>query len=75
MSDQFNQKFKAGEKAFKMKDYEAAEAHLKEALQIAEDEEDLDSEVLCCDKMAELYFEQGRFSAAEPLYQRALEIR
>ncbi|SRR5712692_1303939 len=64
----------AGEEAYRQKNYPDAERSWRAALEEAEARRSDDLVAKTLDRLAELFYEQGRYAEAEPLLRRALKI-
>ncbi|HEY9719086.1 MAG TPA: tetratricopeptide repeat protein, partial [Trichormus sp.] len=75
MSSKWDEYVERGATAFQEGKYSEAENFLHAALMEAETGQDEMQVALSLDNLAEVYFEQGKYDKAEPLYQRSLRIR
>ena len=64
----------AGEEAYRQKNYPDAERSWRAALEEAEARRSDNLAAKTLDRLAELFYEQGRYAEAEPLLRRALKI-
>src|SRR5579885_1792548 len=75
MSKELDKLMESANEAFQNQDYTQAETRYKAAMWEAERSGSPLSVAICLDRLAEVYFEQGRYDESEPLYRRALEVR
>ncbi len=75
MSESWTKYAEKGAAAFQAGDFPEAEKMMRAALLEAESASDPLTLAILLDNLAEVFFEQSRFSDAEPLYVRALKLR